>query len=142
MDNHIQVMDLLNEQKNNLAQLSNALNSELAAISSRNADNLTESSVSKLEILKKVQSVDKRLAHLGLGELIQLSAEIDELVKEVKAQLAVCQKQNDINAHAAHQTHVAVNKVKEILLGSKQSLTYDKKGATAGNSMLGKGIKA
>ena len=136
------VIDLLNEQKGNLAQLSLVLTNELAAISSRNADSLTDSATTKLDILKKVQNVDKRLAHYGLAKMIQSNTEIDDLITEVKDELAACQKQNDINAHAAHQTHVAVNKVKDILLGSKLSLTYDKKGAATGNSTLGKGIKA
>ena len=139
---HSVVTAILLQQKENMLALENELNAEIAAISTRDADKLTESANAKLILLEKIQKKDKQLQSCSLAQMTIESEDIAALVEEIKTLLSHCQQQNEINAHAAHQTSIAVNKVKDILLGANKVLTYGKKGAAEGGSLLGKGIKA
>lgn len=136
------VTAILVQQKENMRALHNELSAEIAAISTRDADKLTASASAKLTLLEKIQKKDKQLQSCSLAQLVTESADIAALVDEIKTLLGECQQQNEINAHAAHQTSIAVGKVKDILLGANQVLTYGKKGGAQGSSLLGKGIKA
>jgi flagella synthesis protein FlgN len=61
----------------------------------------------------------------------------------VNALLLQCKKQNDVNAQAAHQAHMAVKELKDIIIGAPTSITYGQDGGVvSANSELVKNLKA
>ena len=132
----------LNEQKQNLDTLWVTLQNELEAINTRNGNALESTARAKITILNKIATLDKVLATAPLKELKETIPSIKECITNINTLLGDCKQQNDVNAHAAHQTQIAVKKVTDILLGSIKSLTYDNKGKSLSGTLLSKGIKA
>ena len=58
-------------------------------------------------------------------------------------ELQACQKQNDVNAQAAHQAQLSVKHLKGILIGAPSSMTYDQAGGEVNtNGQLVRNLKA
>lgn len=136
------IQQSLVEQKQNLDALWLTLQNELEAINTRNGNALENSAKEKVVILNKISKLDKKLINSSLEQLKDSIPSIKEDITAINEQLSNCKKQNDLNAHAAHQTQIAVKKVTDILLGSIKSLTYDNKGKSQAGTLLSKGIKA
>ncbi len=142
-DNNLaQVLQQLEIQKGFLNELDIVLKNEQQAIELRDADLLKSTATEKFSLLNKIQNTDKHLQNFPIPELKKQFPQLAEIVDHITAQLKASQQQNDINAHASHQSQIAIKKVTEILIGSMKSMTYDSKGAQKSNSLLGKGIKA
>jgi len=136
------IQQSLIEQKQNLDALWSTLKIELEAINTRNGSALESSAKEKVVILKKISALDQKLINSPLQQFKDAVPAIKQDITAINEQLTNCKKQNDLNAHAAHQTHIAVKKVTDILLGSIKSLTYDNKGKSQAGTLLSKGIKA
>ncbi|MEL0640288.1 flagellar protein FlgN [Pseudoalteromonas aliena] len=128
MANHNALITIkLNEQINCLESMQSLLNDELNAIASRRGEGLKEIAQQKMSFLTKLSALDKDLKKLIASNELQ-NPEIAELITKVKTQLVECQKQNNVNAHAARQAQLSVKQLKEILIGTPKSMTYDQAG--------------
>ncbi len=129
-------------QLNCLTSLASILDDELTAIASRRGEGLKDLAQQKLSFLSKIQTLDKELKTLMTTNDEQ-SAELPELIHNVRKQLEFCKKKNDVNAHAAHQANLTVRQLKDILIGAPTSMTYDQGGsAVHGNNELVRNLKA
>ncbi|MBH0056487.1 flagellar export chaperone FlgN [Pseudoalteromonas sp. SWXJZ94C] len=117
----------LNEQVDCLASLHSLLNDELTAIASRRGEGLKEIAQQKMSFLTKLSSLDKELSKL-IASNNEQAEDIPDLISLVRSKLEQCQKQNNVNAHAARQAQLSVKQLKEILIGAPTSMTYDQAG--------------
>lgn len=132
----------LNEQQNCLDSLTGILNDELHAIASRRGEGLKEIAQQKMSFLNKLSLLDKELNTL-IANNDEKSDEVKELITSVRSKLQACQKQNDVNAQAAHQAQLSVKHLKGILIGAPSSMTYDQAGGEVNtNGQLVRNLKA
>lgn len=118
----------LNEQINCLTTLSELLTQELNAIASRRGEGLKEIAQQKMSFLTSISTLDKELSKL-IASNDQQTGENADLIKLTREKLEQCQKQNEVNAHAAHQAQLSVKQLKGILIGAPSSMTYDQAGS-------------
>ncbi|KDC48306.1 flagellar protein FlgN [Pseudoalteromonas fuliginea] len=141
-DHNSLIIVKLNEQGKCLDSLATLLNDELTAIASRRGEGLKEIAQQKMPFLTKLNSLDKELNKL-IANNDELSDEVPDLISIVRSKLEKCKKQNDVNAHAAHQAQLSVKQLKEILIGAPSSMTYDQAGSEVNtNSQLVRNLKA
>ena len=126
-DHNSLIIIKLNEQRKCLGSLGTLLNDELTAIASRRGEGLKEIAQQKMSFLTRLSTLDKDLGKLIASNDLQ-NPEASELITQVKTQLVECQKQNNVNAHAARQAQLSVKQLKEILIGAPTSMTYDQAG--------------
>ena len=132
----------LNQQASCLDSLHALLNDELSTIASRRGAGLKEIAQQKMSFLTKLSTLDKDLGKLIASNDFQ-NPEVSELITQVKTQLVECQKQNNVNAHAARQAQLSVKQLKEILIGAPTSMTYDQAGKSVNTeSKLVRNLKA
>jgi len=132
----------LNEQVDCLASLHSLLNDELTAIASRRGEGLKEIAQQKMSFLTKLSSLDKELSKL-IANNNEQAEDIPDLISSVRSKLEQCQKQNNVNAHAARQAQLSVKQLKEILIGAPTSMTYDQAGKSVNTeSKLVRNLKA
>ena len=132
----------LNQQSSCLDSLHALLNEELSTIASRRGAGLKEIAQQKMSFLTRLSSLDKELSKLIASNDFQ-NPEVSELIAQVKTQLVECQKQNNVNAHAARQAQLSVKQLKEILIGAPTSMTYDQDGKSVNTeSKLVRNLKA
>ncbi|WP_024611495.1 flagellar export chaperone FlgN [Pseudoalteromonas sp. TB64] len=132
----------LNEQVDCLASLHSLLNDELTAIASRRGEGLKEIAQQKMSFLTKLSSLDKELSKL-IASNNEQAEDIPDLISLVRSKLEQCQKQNNVNAHAARQAQLSVKQLKEILIGAPTSMTYDQAGKSVNTeSKLVRNLKA
>lgn len=118
----------LNEQHNCLESLNILLNDELTSIASRRGEGLKEIAQQKMSFLTTLSNLDKELNKL-IANNDEQTTEITDLIKVIRSKLEQCQKQNEVNAHAAHQAQLSVKQLKDILIGAPSSMTYDQAGS-------------
>jgi len=118
----------LNEQHNCLESLNILLNDELTSIASRRGEGLKEIAQQKMSFLTTLSNLDKELNKL-IANNDKQTTEITDLIKLIRNKLEQCQKQNEVNAHAAHQAQLSVKQLKSILIGAPSSMTYDQAGS-------------
>ncbi len=118
----------LNEQHNCLESLNILLNDELTSIASRRGEGLKEIAQQKMSFLTTLSNLDKELNKL-IANNDKQTTEITDLIKLIRSKLEQCQKQNEVNAHAAHQAQLSVKQLKSILIGAPSSMTYDQAGS-------------
>ena len=118
----------LNEQVDCLDSLHDLLNEELNSIASRRGEGLKEIAQQKMSFLTKLSSLEKELNTL-IASNDEQSSNVKDLITLIRKKLEQCQKQNDVNAHAAHQAQLSVKQLKEILIGAPSSMTYDQGGS-------------
>ncbi|MEI8668371.1 flagellar protein FlgN [Pseudoalteromonas sp. B131b] len=141
-DHNSLIIVKLNEQEKCLDSLDTLLNDELTAIASRRGEGLKEIAQQKMSFLIKLNSLDKELNKL-IANNDEQSDEVPDLISVVRSKLEKCKKQNDVNAHAAHQAQLSVKQLKEILIGAPSSMTYDQAGSEVNtNSQLVRNLKA
>ncbi|MBH0020569.1 flagellar protein FlgN [Pseudoalteromonas sp. SWXJ133] len=132
----------LNQQSSCLDSLHALLNEELSTIASRRGAGLKEIAQQKMSFLTRLSTLDKDLSKLIASNDFQ-NPEVSELITQVKTQLEECQKQNNVNAHAARQAQISVKQLKDILIGAPTSMTYDQDGKSVNTeSKLVRNLKA
>ena len=132
----------LNQQVSCLDSLHTLLNDELSTIASRRGAGLKEIAQQKMSFLTRLSTLDKDLSKLIASNDFQ-NSEVSELITQVKTQLVECQKQNNVNAHAARQAQLSVKQLKEILIGAPTSMTYNQDGKSVNTeSKLVRNLKA
>lgn len=132
----------LNEQVKCLTFLDELLNQELTAIASRRGEGLKEIAQQKMAFLTTLSSLDKELSKL-IASNDEQSSDNTDLISVIRSKLEACKKQNEVNAHAAHQAQLSVKQLKGILIGAPSSMTYDEAGSVVNaQSNLVRNLKA
>ena len=131
----------LENQLQQLNDLTLILDVELEALSSRKGDRLKGIAREKLVLLNAIQKLDKELS--GFTSELFSHETIIPIIKSINEKLLHCKKQNDVNAQAAHHANLAVRELKNILIGAPSSVTYGQDGAVINaEAELVKNIKA
>jgi flagella synthesis protein FlgN len=117
----------LDIQAKQLEQLHGLLEQELSSLASRNGDGLKDLARAKLTLINAIQRTDKELAVFSADILKDI--DVANSVAAIRKQLELCQQKNEVNAQAARHAHLSVQQIKEILIGSPTSVTYDQGGA-------------
>ncbi|MBC3766798.1 flagellar export chaperone FlgN [Neptunicella marina] len=133
--------DALNQQQQQLKQLSLVLENELALISARNADALMKLLEDKESLLNDIAEQDRLIARLYPAQEDKHAFEDD--IQLIDKLLEECRYRTDINQKAVEQGQLRLAHLRNMIVESraKESMTYDKTGQThSGNK--GKGISA
>ncbi|KZN37552.1 hypothetical protein N474_04795 [Pseudoalteromonas luteoviolacea CPMOR-2] len=142
MDNKTELcIQQLNSQISSLEALTQLLDEELTALSSRNGDGLKDIARQKITFLNTIQKTDKDLSTFPAD--IFKDPDVVPLTKKVNTLLHKCKNQNEVNAKAAHLANMTVRELKEILIGTPTSTTYTEEGSVVENvGELVKNLKA
>jgi len=109
------------------------LKSELAAIASRNIEELDKCCEAKLQCLEEIQQLDAQIATIpNLAELKTQPWFVENL-QAIDDVLQQCKEQNEINSLTLQQSQLIVERFKHELLQNrgKSGLTYTAKGKPA-----------
>ncbi|ESP95504.1 MULTISPECIES: flagellar export chaperone FlgN [Pseudoalteromonas] len=132
MDKDIELcIQQLTAQITSLEALTQLLDDELNALSSRNGDGLKDIARQKITFLNTIQKTDKSLSTYP-KELFQ-DPDVAPLTEQINLLLLKCKNQNEVNAKAAHLAHMTVRELKEILIGRPMSTTYTEEGNVVEN---------
>jgi len=139
---------LFEEQCEQLTTLLGLLDRELHLISAREPDELMRLVEEKNQLLDSIQKVDQRIADFyakekaSNGDLV-LSEQEQALLTKSQKLLEQCKYNTSINEKAVEQGQLKLAHLRQLIMDvrAKESLTYDKSGATKGGT-LGKGISA
>ncbi|MBQ4836332.1 MULTISPECIES: flagellar export chaperone FlgN [Pseudoalteromonas] len=132
MDKDIELcIQQLTAQITSLEALTQLLDDELTALSSRNGDGLKDIARQKITFLNTIQKTDKSLSTYP-KELFQ-DPDVAPLTEQINLLLIKCKNQNEVNAKAAHLAHMTVRELKEILIGRPMSTTYTEEGNVVEN---------
>lgn len=138
------LIDLLQTQQQQLAELASLLESELHLISSRDAETLTKVVDEKSAVLDSIANTDQHISSC-FDKDPQLSddPQIAESMAQIREQVEQCKFRTQINQKAVEQGQLRLQHLRNLLLEAraKESMTYDKSGKTRGGSS-GKGISA
>ncbi|MFC3095106.1 flagellar protein FlgN [Alteromonas sediminis] len=133
------------EQLNNLLML---LDRELHLISAREPDELMRLVEEKNQLLDAIQKLDGDIAayyaeHMTGDNKASLSDDEQRLLDENSRLLEQCKYNTSINEKAVEQGQLKLAHLRQLIMDvrAKESLTYDKSGATKGGT-LGKGVSA
>ncbi|WP_462150917.1 flagellar export chaperone FlgN [Pseudoalteromonas xiamenensis] len=131
----------LSQQATQLESLLEVLDKELDTLASKSGDGLKDLARTKLTLVNAVQKLDKEIATFG-DETLN-SSEAASKIASIRKQLELCQHKNEVNAQAARQAQLSVQQMKEILIGTPTSVTYDQGGSVrTSDSGLVRNIKA
>ena len=136
------VSKLLNQQKVRLQQIMTTLEHELEAIASRNSEQLVELAKQKELQLEAIRNADSVLNTDDTIELIKITPELGQLKQDVIELVETCQQKNEICYLTASQNQVAIEQVKNLLVGGSKNTTYNEQGQKNSYSSLGRGVKA
>ncbi|MCC5824996.1 flagella synthesis protein FlgN [Alkalimonas sp.] len=134
---------LLLQQKEHLNVLLSLLRQEIAAIASRQPDELESLGQQKVACLEALQQLDQRIAEHSQLQDARQTEDFQQAVSEMDQLLASCKQQNEVNRLALEQSQLNLQHFKNELLQlhGKSGLTYDRKGKPAVDHK-GKGFKA
>jgi flagella synthesis protein FlgN len=137
------IRPLFEKQQEHLWVLLALLKSELAAIASRNVEELDKCCEAKLQCLEDIQQLDTQIA--AIPNLTELKTQpwFVENLQAIDDVLQQCKEQNEINSLTLQQSQLIVERFKHELLQNrgKSGLTYTAKGKPAIDNK-GSGIKA
>ena len=133
---------LLNQQKLRLQQVLATLAEELDAIKYRNGTLMIEISEKKQLQLEAIKNADAHFSDDDSINIIKTSPQLTQLKNDITELLVQCQTQNEICYLTASQNQMAVEQVKNLLVGGSKSTTYNEQGLKNSAGSLSKGIKA
>lgn len=136
------VTQQLNQQKARLQQMLLTLEQELEAIKTRNGERLVEISKFKEQQLAEVRAADSAINNEQAIELINNTPQLTAIKQSIIELLEQCQQKNEVCYLTASQNQIAVEQVKNLLVGGSRSSTYNELGQKSSYGSLGKGIKA
>ncbi len=138
-----QLIDFLALQLADMQSLTALMDEELKVIAKRDGDALKACSQEKAKLIRDISQRDNALKRFDLKQLRTEDREIHDSISAIETILAECQEKNEVNAKAALQAQLSVQKVKDILIGLKPASTYSSSGtASSEGSRLGPNLKA
>lgn len=143
MSEQSQIITLLEQQQAQLDALLLLLRQELAALASREPEQLTALGQQKITILDDITNTDNMISQHPELATAKTMAWFGELLRLLEQRLAECKTQNTVNQQALEQSQLTLERFKTELLSSrgKAGLTYTNKGKPSFDNK-GKGIKA
>lgn len=136
--------DLVEFQLQNAQGLSELLEHEKIAITSRVSVDIETLAKQKLTLISQLQQTDQRIAtHPHVSSLTE-DQYLHDLVEQIRAIVADCQQANIINGEALSRAQLSFNKLNNLMQQSlgKTGMTYNATGQTRSVSTLGTNIKA
>lgn len=139
------LQSLVEQQVEQLRQLSSLLEQELHLISTRDAESLMSLLREKETTLEAIAATDTRIDSLYRDAKANdaLTQEIEQGIEQAKSILEDCQYRTEINQKAVEQGQLRLTHLRNLMLEvrAKESLTYDKSGKPKGTG-LGPGVSA
>ncbi len=131
---------LIDEQESEIKVLLTLLHDESSAIALRNAEEITQISKQKINL---VQSLQLRDAKIAKQSPLCTSAHIDT-ISSIKSEFLTCQKLNDMNGILLRRAQLSMHKLRNIFqeASGKHELTYDCGGQASGSKTLGTNFRA
>lgn len=138
------LVDLVSYQLENAQQLSDLLEKEKVAITSRTSSDIETLAKEKLQLITQLQQTDQRIASHSDIEQLTSDEALNEKVDLIRSIVHDCQHMNDINGEALQRAQLSYNKLNNIMQQSrgKIGMTYTSGGRTSTVSTLGTNIKA
>ncbi|MCA2016781.1 flagellar export chaperone FlgN [Vibrio tritonius] len=136
--------DLVEFQLQNAQGLTELLEHEKIAITSRVSVDIETLAKQKLTLISQLQQTDQRIAtHPHVSSLTE-DQYLHDLVEQIRAIVADCQQANMINGEALNRAQLSFNKLNNLMQQSlgKTGMTYNATGQTRSVSTLGTNIKA
>lgn len=132
----------LGQQKVRLQQMITILDDELAAIGKRDSDKILELAKQKELQLEAIRNADAALNNDNFIEQIKKTPELTQMKEEITSLLEQCQYKNEVSYLTATQNQVAIEQVKNLLIGGSKNTTYNEYGQKNSAGSLSRGIKA
>jgi len=138
------LVDLINYQLENAQTLSDLLDKEKVAITSRLSSEIEALAKEKLQLITQLQQTDQRIASHTDIEKLTLDEGLTGKVKLIRSIVYDCQQANEVNGEALQRAQLSYNKLHNLMQQSrgKIGLTYNSGGQTSTFSTLGTNIKA
>lgn len=136
--------DLVNFQLQNAKALSDLLDSEKTAITSRKSTDIERIAKEKVVLVEQLRTTDQRIeAHSNISELTE-NPDLAQLVKIIKSVVYDCHQANLVNGEALNRAHLSFKKLSNMMQQShgKIGMTYNAGGQTHTISTLGTNVKA
>ncbi|MGF1845175.1 flagellar export chaperone FlgN [Vibrio clamense] len=136
--------DLVNYQLKNAQDLSERLDLEKIAITSRVSVDIERIAKEKVTLISQLRQTDQRIAsHTNVAELKE-DPELAEMVSLIQSIIHDCQQANSANGEALQRAQLSFNKLNNLMQQSqgKVGMTYNAGGQTNSVSTLGTNIKA
>ncbi len=131
---------LIDEQENEIKALLTLLHQESSAIALRNAEEITQISKQKINLVHSLQLRDAKIAKQSPFD----SDTHLDTISRIKSEFLTCQKLNDTNGILLRRAQLSMHKLHNIFqeASGKHELTYDSEGQASGSKTLGTNFKA
>ena len=135
---------LIDFQLQTAQDLSDILEREKLAITTRVAKDIEQLANDKLSLINKLQQTDQRIGQHPEVVSLTTDPELSPLVDKIRAIISDCQQANIINGEALQRAQMSFNKLNNLMQQSqgKLGMTYSADGQTKSVTTLGTNIKA
>ncbi|MBU2898494.1 flagella synthesis protein FlgN [Vibrio hepatarius] len=135
---------LIDFQLQSAQDLSDILEKEKLAITTRVAKDIEQLANDKLSLINKLQHTDQRIGQHPDVDSLTTDPELSPLVDKIRAIISDCQQANIINGEALQRAQMSFNKLNNLMQQSqgKLGMTYSADGQTKNVTTLGTNIKA
>ncbi|EEX93002.1 hypothetical protein VIOR3934_18405 [Vibrio orientalis CIP 102891 = ATCC 33934] len=135
---------LVEFQLKNALELSDVLEQEKHAITSRQSKNIEQIATKKVTLIEQLQVTDDRIRRHPDVESLTSDPELSPLVEQIRELISQCQQANEVNGQALQRAQLSYNKLNNLMKQSqgKLGMTYTAEGQTKNVTTLGTNIKA
>lgn len=138
------ILGLIEFQLKNAQGLTQVLEQERLAITSRVSKDIEAIAKQKITLIQQLQTTDERIRRHPDVDTLSSDPELSPLVEKIRALVDECQKANEINGQALQRAQLSFNKLNNLMQQSqgKLGMTYTQEGQTRNVTTLGTNIKA
>ncbi|TFH90743.1 flagella synthesis protein FlgN [Vibrio ouci] len=135
---------LVEFQLKNALELSDVLEQEKRAITSRQSKDIEQIANKKVTLIEQLQVTDDRIRRHPDVESLTSDPELSPLVEQIRTLISQCQQANEVNGQALQRAQLSYNKLNNLMKQSqgKLGMTYTAEGQTKNVTTLGTNIKA
>lgn len=135
---------LVEFQLKNALELSDVLEQEKHAITSRQSKDIEQIANKKVTLIEQLQVTDDRIRRHPDVESLTSDPELSPLVEQIRTLISQCQQANEVNGQALQRAQLSYNKLNNMMKQSqgKLGMTYTAEGQTKNVTTLGTNIKA
>ncbi|MGO1297185.1 MAG: flagella synthesis protein FlgN [Vibrio sp.] len=136
--------DLVEFQLQNAQALTDLLENEKIAITSRVSADIETYAKQKITLVSQLNNTDQRIASHPEVSTLTNDSELSQMVTDIRTLVARCQEANTVNGEALVRAQMSFNKLNNLMQQSlgKTGMTYTETGKTRGVSTLGTNLKA
>lgn len=135
---------LVEFQLKNAKELSQLLEREKLAITSRVSKEIESLAKQKITLIEQLKITDDRISRHPDVENLKHDPELSPLVMQIQSIISECQQLNTVNGEALQRAQSSFNKLNNLMKQSqgKVGMTYTAEGQTRNITTLGTNIKA